>query len=41
MAEIKIRNTAEIQSEIFSNKERINKLTEKISVLKELVGEAQ
>ncbi len=39
MAEIKIRNTAEIQSEIFSNMERINKLMDRISVLKELVGE--
>jgi hypothetical protein len=37
----KVRNTAEIQSELFSNKERINKLTEKISVLKELAGETQ
>lgn len=41
MVEIKIRNMAEIQSEIFSNKERINKLTERISVLRELTGETQ
>ena len=41
MAENKIRNTSEIQSEIFSNKERIDKLAEKISILKELAGEPQ
>jgi len=38
---IKIRNSAEIQSEIFSNKERIKQLVEKLRVLKELRGEKQ
>ena len=41
MSEVKIRNTTEIQSEIFSNQERISKLTEKLIVLKEMIGEKQ
>jgi len=36
-----IRNSTEIQSEIFSNKERIKQLVEKLRVLKELRGEKQ
>lgn len=35
----KTRTKKEIQSEIFSNKERIQKLSEKIQLLKELAGE--
>ena len=35
------RNNEEIQSEIFSNKERIKQLVEKLRVLKELRGEKQ
>ena len=41
MVNSKIRNSAEIQSEIFSNKERIKQLVEKLRVLKELRGEKQ
>jgi len=41
MVNIRIINSAEIQSEIFSNKERIKQLVEKLRVLKELRGEKQ
>jgi len=41
MTQFKARKTVEIQSEILSNKEIINKLTEKISILKELIGGTQ
>jgi len=41
MSKIIIRNKDEIQSEIFSNKERIKQLVEKLRVLKELRGEKQ
>ena len=41
MVEIKIRNLDEIQSEIFSNKERIQHLEEKLLVLKEIAGGKQ
>ena len=41
MSKIKIRKKDEIRSEIFSNKERIQRLAQKLQVLKELAGEKQ
>ena len=41
MVNFRIRDSAEIQSEIFSNKERIKQLVEKLKLLKELRGEKQ
>ncbi len=41
MSKINIRKKGEIQTEIFSNKERIKQLVEKLRVLKELRGEKQ
>jgi len=41
MIDIRIRNSTEIQSEIFSNKERIKQLVGKLQLLKEISGEKQ
>ena len=41
MSKFKIREKAEIRSEIFSNKKRIQQLVEKLQVLKEIAGGKQ
>jgi len=41
MEDLQDRSEEEIQSEIFSNKERIKQLVEKLKILKEMRGEKQ
>ena len=41
MDNLQNRSVEEIQTEIFSNKKRINQLLEKLRILKEMRGEKQ